>query len=98
MLLGKWCVYVCVCVLLPLRLIRQGPSAIVMKVLVIKAQGAFKRVGRQSAYDVRLCAARVRPDPLTDQRGSIDLWGNRRLSTGYSLYMGLGDLFIEILI
>jgi hypothetical protein len=39
------CVCVCVCVLLPLTLIRQGPSAIVMKVLVIKAQGASKRVG-----------------------------------------------------
>ena len=89
MSIGNWGVCVCVCVLLPLRLIRQGPSAIVMKVLVIKAQGAFKRAGRQSAYDVR-CVQRAGPGRrLLDQGGVPTLEKIDGVLIGCSLYRGL---------
>ena len=63
-----------------------------------QAQGASKKVGVNRPTTCALCAARVAREPLTRSKGVYQPWGNRRLSTGYSLYMGLGDLFIEILI
>jgi hypothetical protein len=85
----------CVCILLPPTQLSRGPSAIVMKVLVIRRRAHIKEGGGQSGDDACKCVRRAATrKPLTWSKGVCQPWENRRFQTGYSLYMGLGDLFI----
>ncbi len=87
---------VCVCVFTTAEADPSGSICYRYEGVGDQSAGRIQEGGAAIGLRRAFVSARVCPDPLTDQRGSIDLWGNRRLSTGYSLYMGLGDLFIEI--